>query len=399
MSQKDGFIHSARFAYRKLAAWTFGFGQQGPSGFALLPPELHIKIVEALDAKSQAYIIRTCRYFRNLAEPILYRHIYIDPSGDVNTFLIKTLLLHITLSRRKDILPYVRTYHGPLDTKHVTLQHLAATVRRVPRRLVILQRGDPNEPAFSIEEHRNMVNTIFSGAVNLRDVHFSDQSYWWPPELWGSFNAFKYWNKLEALELNVWETSLIPIIRALPGLTRLAISGTANQQRRWDGLQSTDIPRLKSLKATISDAAVLVPGRPIRELELTTVCTPYSESLLQHLALSTCDIVDFRMAVGRFWNEDRLQSTLRAVNRHVPRVMSLSLLLEDNVTDLPLLVTLPLFMDLQHVRLISTRENPHLPDNSTLIWDNMACRHVYGGRDFDAFTREVKEACPTLVDI
>ncbi|KAG8978899.1 hypothetical protein FRB90_008265 [Tulasnella sp. 427] len=345
-------------------------------------------------------MIRTCRYLRNLAEPILYRHILLDPD-DVFSLPLTSILLHITLSDRKDLLPYVLTYHGPLVAQDVSMQQMAVTTHRAPRRLNLLQRDNSDKPAFTIEERMDMMNTIFSGTVNLRDVHFSDHSYWWPPELWGSFDAFKYWNNLEALELNVWETSpsLVPILRAQPSLTRLSLFGTPNGQRQWDGLQSTDIPRLRSLRASISDAAVLVPGRPIREMELITPLRPYKESLLRHFALSSCDIVDFRMVVAGFWHEETLQSTLYAVNRHVPRIVALSLILDDIVTDHNLLVTLPLFMDLQHLRLISTRESQRIPDNSTPIWNTTARGHVYRGRDFDAFTGELKEACPTLVDI
>ncbi|KAG8961477.1 hypothetical protein FRC05_005933 [Tulasnella sp. 425] len=320
-------IHSLRMVWRKVVAKQLPSGPHKAPGLALLPVEVILAIVEYLDERSKVRVLQTNHYFRNLVEPILYRHIFLDPDQPRRNSL-RSHLLHDTLLARRDLLPYVLTYHGPLVSSAATLKR----VDRKPR----WYKSQTTQPTYRrdlrYDDRFEIAKTIFSGTVNIRELHFTDWASLSFAKLWESFDTTKANMNIEKLVLNGGASSphLISILRAQPRLKHLDLSNSWPQLQE---LQNTDIPELSALKATISDAALIIPGRPVKKVELTWGYVahqyhpqnPAGEALFRRLALSACDITDFTVWFHRSWSDEVVGGILRLIGRHLPRVERLCL--------------------------------------------------------------------------
>lgn len=112
---------------------------------------------------------------------------------------------------------------------------------------------------------------------------------------------------------------LVSIFRTQPELKHVELHRGRSQIR----LDTTDISELESLKANLWDAAQVVPGRPVKRLELLYDWNSEPrrvESLLQKLTLSTCGITDFTTQCGCSWNDDDALKRVRLLSQYLPKI-------------------------------------------------------------------------------
>ncbi|KAG9041929.1 hypothetical protein FS837_011565 [Tulasnella sp. UAMH 9824] len=279
------------FRWKSLAARTFK-AQETPSKIAFLPYEILLAIIECLDERSVACMLRTCRFLRNLAEPILYRHIRVhhDPEDEVpNINPIKPHLLHRTLVGRPDLLPIVLSYHGPLfPDREISFDAYPSKRRKALRRKIktITRQND-----LISDEYLEKLKIISNGTINIQELHFMQRSIFYPTQVLRPFDApHSKMINLKSLVLDVFGSlpELVPILRTLPWLKHLELP----QLRGEIQLDETDLLELESLKAEIRLAAGIVPGRPIKKLELMRFWSAEEDPLWPRLALSACGITD-----------------------------------------------------------------------------------------------------------
>ncbi|KAG8895991.1 hypothetical protein FRC00_006654, partial [Tulasnella sp. 408] len=269
-----------------------------PSEIALLPYEILLAIIELLDEQSVAFLLRTCRVLRDVAEPILYRHIRVSRDGKRP---LKPYLLHRTLVGRPDLLPGILSYHGPLIPP---VNPADASERSTAEWLKMKGTIHNNlKSDLSFDECIEKARTIFSGAINIQELHWTDVTWKDTAQVRGVFDApqSNMMMNVKKLALNVEQSSpaLVAILRTMPGLKHLALLGLREGEIQLD---ATDLPELESLKAGLEHAAQIVPGRPIKKLELFLNWRLDRDQLYQWLTLSTCDITEFTTEIpGSGW--------------------------------------------------------------------------------------------------
>ncbi|KAG8922167.1 hypothetical protein FRC00_007757, partial [Tulasnella sp. 408] len=175
----------------------------------------------------------------------------------------RTHLLHRTLSDRPDLISLIVSYRGALMIPNEPGPLKPKATERLKSRLLRKQMPSPSWGKIPVTEtgpDRRSVS-IFVKAVNVRELEFMD---------WGSepfdepLRAILPKMSLISFSLPYLADSvkLCPLLRAQPELEHLGLSGVSG---RFRDLKETDIPRLNSLKATLKDAAVIVPGRPVEK--------------------------------------------------------------------------------------------------------------------------------------
>ncbi|KAG8951782.1 hypothetical protein FRC00_007100 [Tulasnella sp. 408] len=267
-------------------------------------------------------------------------------------------------------------------------------------------RASPTQPTYrkllTYEERFEMAKSIFNGAINMRELHFTDFVDWFSRQLWDPFDAIKSSMKLEKMVLHIGGDSpfLIPILRAQPGLKELELlRGRRGPVQR---LHSTDLPELRSLKATLAEAAVIVPGRPVDKLALIFYASRdenheeslFNENHLEQLALSTCDVSDITIRFHRACSDDVIGRNLRLVAQYLPKVERLCLFVWGGVSDTTLFATLPAFESLRSVKLVGVVIKEEIQD---AIFDGgWVRRSIYEQQDFAEFLRMLKQGCPAL---
>lgn len=390
--------------WRKPTAKTSPLERQKASTLAFLPDDILLLIIDFLDERSKARMVQTSHYFQNLVEPVLYRYIVLDCSTERRDPL-KSHLLQDTLAGRQDLLPCVITYHGPLVPDVMALRRIAKSeaMRKQARWSKFRTTQSTPWKALSYEERFEIAKTIFSGAINMRELHFTDFVDWFSRQLWDPFNAIKSNMNLKKLVLHIGGDSpyLVPILRAQPGLKELELLRGRGSQ--VPGLQHTDLPELQSLKATLSEAAAIVPGRPVRKLELIIYSSRgeihqqniFNEDLLRQLTLSSCDIADLTVRFHRALDGNFVGENLRLVAGYLPRIERLCLSVRGGVSDNLLLGTVFMFSSLQSLKLIGVvlMEESH----DAIFEEGWIHRSEYGPQDIGDLFRRLKEVCPSLI--
>ncbi|KAG8969928.1 hypothetical protein FRC05_000779 [Tulasnella sp. 425] len=272
-----------------------------PSMFTQLPVELILIIAEYIDMLQQCSLMRTCRYFHQVLEPSLYRHLdLLDP--DLHS---RSRGLHDSLLKRPDLIDQIVTYYGPIFPLKPKPEHNGI-------------------PIF--EDPRGELMSIFQKAVNIRDLYFTGYMNWIEDYDWVHIQAAVEQMVLERLVIQIGGRSVdvIPLLRTQPELTRLELLWGANG---WERLKTTDIPKLKSLTATLDAAALIVPGRPVEEIDLlpSQGTRRVDESLLQCLSRSSRLILKFGMKLYSPYDEDSVQDVLQAVARELPFIEELTI--------------------------------------------------------------------------
>ncbi|KAG8944347.1 hypothetical protein FRC04_002006 [Tulasnella sp. 424] len=296
---------------------THYFNPQKDSRFVNLPEEVLLAILEFLDESRKTGLLRTCKYFQSVVEPVLYRHLILTEGQRY----VRSGLLHRTLDSRPDFILYVRTYHGPVIPPH----YYADSSQRsaIERAKVLGRRG-----WTSYESGRAaMATRIFEKAVNIQDLFFIDGHDWIDEKVrWSRLFDAVCRMKLDRLALQIQgrPTYVAPLLRAQPGLTHLHIlQGSA----RLGGLVESDLPMLRSLRSTLHHASVIVPGRPVEDLQLVRALAEQrqDECWFKQLAQSTGPIKRFSMALHNPTDDDLVQETIRMIARYLPSIEHLRL--------------------------------------------------------------------------
>lgn len=198
----------------------------------------------------------------------------------------------------------------------------------------------PPPGSLTYEEQLQISRTIFSRAINMRDLRSTDPVDWSSSQVWDLFDALESKMSLERLALRIGGDSpyLLSMLRAQTGLKHLELLKGGKSQIR---LQDIDLPELMSLKATLVEAAIIVPGRPVEKLELIHYHDPhmnpkrtlFTESLFRQLASSECGITDFTMRLRRPWDDVFVGQGLRLVARYLPRIQRLRIFVGGMVSE------------------------------------------------------------------
>ncbi|KAG8902479.1 hypothetical protein FRC01_009568, partial [Tulasnella sp. 417] len=280
--------------------------QEPPPKIAFVPHEVLLPIIESLDEQSVGSIVQTCRFFRNLAEPFLYRHIRVYRNDEeVWRGPLKAHLLHRTLVGRPDLLLFILSYHGPLVPNVDIFQVFP---HYGPKREKVLWRKMKTTTRHSViknsdlvlEEYLERAKIIFRGTTNMQELHVTDRTSDFAMQIVGAVDASGS-KILDIKRLALQHAHLTPwlnsIVRAQPGLKHLELHDI--EAEFW--LDDTDLPELESLRAGLVHAARIVPGRPVKKLELLDNWPRDQGELWQKLTLSTCNITEFIVHSSRSW--------------------------------------------------------------------------------------------------
>ncbi|KAG8895990.1 hypothetical protein FRC00_006653 [Tulasnella sp. 408] len=375
-----------------------------PSKIACLPYEILLMIIELLDERSVACLLRTCRVFRDIVEPILYRHIRVYRGPKREEWLLNPLkaqLLHRTLVGRPDLLPGILSYHGPLIPAWNALGNYPTHLETYKRSRALDRKLRATSRArwgFAVsDEYLEKAKIIFSGTTNIQDLHFTEPFPDSMAHVLGVTDAPQL-NMMNiqrlAVEPGLSSPALGPILRTHPRLKHLELD-PRQTDLPWE---EVDLPELESLKANLSQAAKIVPGRPIKKLELLG---NWSDSrifeLLAELTLSTCGIRELTTKIRHpWWYDDCVvwPEDLRALARHLPTIERLCLCIALRISDSVLVEALPAFGSLSHLKLLGevSKEYFYSPfDDET--------QRGYSPANFGRLVRGLKEHCPSLVEV
>ncbi|KAG9026008.1 hypothetical protein FS837_004754 [Tulasnella sp. UAMH 9824] len=343
-----------------------------------------------LDNNAQASLIRTCRYFHHLLEIYLYRHI--NPARPLsqsrNDYLFRTL------AEREDLLPYIITYHGqvlpcaPYQGQSF-LDRFRAFTKSKPENFEAL-------PINETETFRRAV-TIFTKAVNIIDLQLLHCSEWESEPLFDPIkNAVA---KMSLRRLTVSYCSHLPqILRDQPELEELQIGyGYCPLEQ----LEETDAPKLRSLSAELLEAADLVPGRPIKQLNLDTPfgLPGFDRRLFERLSLSTGPVIEFSCWIGHPQDGEAVRSSIRAIARNLPSVEKLTLGVGGIIAGEPILDEIPSLLSIRALTFLRARLAT--AEERAIATDPPPSNHLVPTNrtitDWDDLFSCLKDRCPLLV--
>ncbi|KAG8897865.1 hypothetical protein FRC01_011135, partial [Tulasnella sp. 417] len=273
-----------------------------PSMFTQLPAEIILMIVEPVDLLQRARVMRTCRYLHQVLEPNLYRHLnLLDPK-----LYRRSGRLHLALYNRPALLSQILTYHGPIFPPNYGE--------------ILWNRRIDEDPRWS------MGLTVFQKAVNIRDLYFTDYLNWTAGYQLAPYREAVDNMVLDRLVIQVRDglVDVVQVLRKQPELTRLELLWGGGG---WENLEATDVPKLRSLSATLETAALIVPGRPVDEVNLlpSQGVRRLQEELLECLSLSTRVVRKFEMKLYDPFDEDAVRDTIQALARKLPAIEDLTI--------------------------------------------------------------------------
>ncbi|KAG8909057.1 hypothetical protein FRC01_007171 [Tulasnella sp. 417] len=264
------------------------------SRIPFLPDEILLLIAELSDEQAQLHMTQTCHRLQRLVEPIFYRHIRVRRGHGLSGYR-----LHRTLAARPDLLPVIRSYHGPLIHKANNSEIITSS--EPSRGKALWRKISTNTRKWLVNDLDSFerANIIFSGAVNIRVLHCTDAITEDGARILGALAIpleSTTTTNIQSLVLRIGPNSpqLAPILRTQLKLRHLELQLESYVPMR---LEKDDLPELESLKAELRYAAEIVPGRPVKKIELLNDWTPDKDSLRQ-LALSKCRITEFTANIG-----------------------------------------------------------------------------------------------------
>ncbi|KAG9033671.1 hypothetical protein FS837_002409, partial [Tulasnella sp. UAMH 9824] len=224
-------------------------GVQQDSKLARTPCEVLLHIISQLDMAEKAYLLATCQYLRQLVEPILYRCLGPDDTWKSH----RRIRLLKTLDERQDLLPFIRSFHGLLIPTTLSGPHYP--LEKLDERDIWPNENFQNE-WFAI------AMPLFKQAINIRDLNIMGVMDWGKNGSWEQFEEVVSNMKLNSLALNSssgGQQDFTPLLRGQPELTRLELDCPTAQ---FEGLRTENVPLLTVFEGTLSQAAMIVPGRP-----------------------------------------------------------------------------------------------------------------------------------------
>ncbi|KAG8892627.1 hypothetical protein FRC00_011813, partial [Tulasnella sp. 408] len=237
---------------------------QNSSRFAQLPPDILLLFADDLDKPAKANVIQTCRYLHHLLVGTLYTHL----SPIEFWYSHRVDLLHRTLVKRPDLIPYIRSYRGSLIAPPIPfVQPLRrrTLLDKLLKRKAVVSPSLYAPPIPETEAFRNAV-FIFTKATNIVDLDFTDHYDWAVDPAFAPIKTAVFSMSLNRLYL--WNCSVpTQVLRAQPELEHLEVGWGVSG---LEGLEKSDIPKLRSLTAPLPDASYIVPGRPVEEFHLVS---------------------------------------------------------------------------------------------------------------------------------
>ncbi|KAG8968046.1 hypothetical protein FRC05_001679 [Tulasnella sp. 425] len=289
---------------------------QKGSKLAQLPEDILLLFLLHLDRAAKTRIVQTCRYLRHLLEPNLYVHFSPYYSWDYG----KAKFLHRTLAERPDLIQYIRSYKGPL----IPPPTVQPFIQPPPKRSLldmfrIWKAVEPVRPPTlpETEAFKNAV-FIFTKATQIVDLAFTDHHDWDSDPRFEPITAAV--SKMSLNRLYLWGCAEpIPVLRAQPELEHLEFGWYVGSVERLD---KTDIPKLKSLRATLKEASNIVPGRPVEQFDLVSYRwfddSDINSGLFKSLTLSTGPIIKLSMCTIRAWDDQNARRKLRITSQNLP---------------------------------------------------------------------------------
>ncbi|KAG8961587.1 hypothetical protein FRC00_011816 [Tulasnella sp. 408] len=285
--------------------------------FLELPTEVLGLIVDALAQHDRTSLVRTCRYMQKLVEPLLYRHLCTVKGPRRPSFDDEKLF--ITLTERPELIQHARSYKGRLTPCYLG--------KGQQQRLQCL--GTPGlKRLLMVAERIEISTTIFTRAINIRDIHIARDVTWHPEDslepIWQSLLD----KKLERLSIDYFDhpTPIPALLRAQIWLKKLAIFSNVTG---WEDLDGAHLPLLEHLTCTVVQAASIVPGRPVGRLRLREANEDESvlgEEFFQQLARSTGPIVEFIMRFPFKATPGIFQRTLQFISCYLSHIESLTII-------------------------------------------------------------------------
>ncbi|KAG8947371.1 hypothetical protein FRC04_010819 [Tulasnella sp. 424] len=376
---------------------------QSNSAFAQIPEEILLLIADHLDEVTKAFLIRTCRYFHRLLEFNLYRHI--TPVFPWRYY--RTDHLFRTLEQRQDLLPCIRTYHGPL------LPTVLESPPESPQKKSLLDRFKKRRKTESINYGFRPINetkgfkqavSIFKKAINIEDLNFTDRPTWSSDALFEPIKTAV--SEMPLRKLTLWQCEgVIQVLRNQPQLEELSLGWN---NHGLEQLEETDVPKLKALSASLQEAAVLVPGRPIERLSLVPGFGPqdFDEPLFDKFLLSTTRVIEFFIHLRHPQKDERVRAAIRAIARTLPELERLTMTVEGRISGRVILDEIPCLQSIRYLTFLdanlataadktypSAHNSTQLPRNDDIVEQTPAVE------EWDDLFARLRTLCPSLVHV
>lgn len=295
---------------------------QKSSKLSQIPEDILLLIMDNLWKEWKVNVIKTCRYLRRLLEFTLYIHLSpIDPWDEW-----KCGLLHRTLVQREDLIPHIRSYCAPI--LHSPDRPASSKQRKILGFWKRTEVDPPSRESTPIRETEAFQNAVFvfSKATNIAILGFTGPHDWTSDPNFEPIRAAVFKMPLTRLQLRNYSQPA-PVLRAQPTLEHLEIGGT-NDVQKLAGLQKTDLPKLKSLTATLEEASLIVPGSPVEHLDLTFgfVNDSWNDECFKSLAESTRSITKLSVRLHYPWEAERTRRTLQLISRHLQDIQHLTMI-------------------------------------------------------------------------
>ncbi|KAG9000455.1 hypothetical protein FRB90_011819 [Tulasnella sp. 427] len=326
--------------------------------------------------------MQTCQRLQVSLEPILYRHIVFPLSS---TYSREKILFQTLVNRQEDLLPLIRTYHGPL----IPLEFSVGLPPRAEFDKIFRKRRGPRKPPPAYKTPWfDMAVTIFTRATNIVDLQLHDTRPWTYDE---AFNPIaRGISNMTLRRLKVLRSpELLHVLRDQPELEDLYLGAGYHGLH---GVQPTDVPNLRTLRSCLPEAAILVPGRPVERLTLAWLGpVDLHEECFSRLALSTKPITDLSVDLDAVVG---MRQAIRMIGRALKDVENLTLFIRGGLSGRVILDEIPAFKSLKCLALedaclidyISTPEN----GSSSVI------RLHPSASDWDELFEELRGLCPSL---
>ncbi|KAG8913114.1 hypothetical protein FRC00_003025 [Tulasnella sp. 408] len=301
------------------------------SKFIQLPKDVLLIIANGMSLTDRARLLQTCRYLRSLLEGAQYRRLHLVKSWKPE----RAHCLLDTLWERPDLIPCIISYRGVLIPYDECKHCLASTtaIERLKSRLAgrPIAPPPPGNVPFNRTKAIRRAKFIFTRAVNIREIEFTTAGDWPTAPTWQPLRAALSNIPLTHLALpRISATAaVVSLLRAQPRLEHLELSWSATG---LEDLNETDIPNLKSLKATLRDAAIIVPGRPIKEYCQIRGGHPFDEQLVRKLSLSSAKITKLTTHFTNQGDPTSVRVHLQILARHLPEIENLTITVQGTVS-------------------------------------------------------------------
>ncbi|KAG9006827.1 hypothetical protein FRB90_009714 [Tulasnella sp. 427] len=354
------------------------------SKFVQLPNELLLPILGELGTTELASLIQTCRYFRELLEPMVYRHLKFGSTTQSDAALR-------TLAKRPDLVPYVESYNGPLCVTVSEGWFGLGIVHRSFRSRIRKTKGYKNKIKF------------FTQAYNLRDLRTNDWPAWADELVWSEVvdAVSKIPLKRLSYRSRPWDDSVCQLLQAQPDLEVLMIDGDEENLKRLD---KAALPKLRYLITSLPVASVLVPGRPVERLQLSiNDLDSHTDAVgFQRLSQSSRKIRSLCVWFSDYYGGLRLWWILKAIGKNLPDVEQLTLVHGGVVSAQRILEWFPPLKSLRQLNLLSfnlASSKERLSVGTEVSYEDTSTYPPRSEEEqwndiFDVF----KKRCPSLVE-